>query len=80
MAQPTNLYDVYDAGGATGVGVANAEDVSDVIWNVDPTDTPVASAIPKTSGKAIFEEYLTDSLASAAQNATIEGYCYSLAY
>ena len=36
MAQPTNTFDTYDS-----VGIR--EDLSDVIYNVDPSETPFYS-------------------------------------
>ena len=40
MALPTNTFTTYDA-------IGNREDLSDKIWNVDPTDTPFFSGIDK---------------------------------
>ena len=42
MAQPTNLYDTYDT---TGI----REDLVDVIYSISPEDTPILSAIPRTT-------------------------------
>ena len=49
MAQPTNLYDTYDS-----VGIR--EDLSDVIYNVDPFDTPFYSKSAKTKAKNTLVE------------------------
>jgi hypothetical protein len=66
MAQPTNTYDKYDL-----VGVR--EDLSDVISNISPTDTPFLSNIGKSSCDNTQFDWQTDSLAAAASNANVEG-------
>ena len=68
MAQPTNTFDTYDS-------VGEREDLSDVIYNISPTDTPFLSSAAKTSSTAVLHEWQTDALASAStSNAVIEGY------
>ncbi len=50
------------------------EDLSDVIYNVDPTDTPFLSSIAKTNATHTLHEWQTDALGSASSgNAVIEG-------
>lgn len=67
MAVPTNTHTTY-------ASVGNAEDVEDVIYNVDPTDTPFLSALDKIGADAVFHEWQTQALASAdTDNAVIEG-------
>tara|TARA_R110001583_G_scaffold105219_2_gene252715 strand:+ start:4421 stop:5368 length:948 start_codon:yes stop_codon:yes gene_type:complete len=66
MAQPTNLYDTYDT---TGI----REDLTDVIYNISPEDTPILSAIPRTAAKATKHEWQLDALAAPAANSVIEG-------
>lgn len=66
MAQPTNLYDTYDT---TGI----REDLVDVIYNISPEDTPILSAIPRTTAKSTKHEWQLDALATPATNAVIEG-------
>jgi hypothetical protein len=66
MAQPTNTFDSYDA-----VGIK--EDLSDVIHNVSPEETPFYSACKKTKATNTYHEWQTDSLRSSAANAHIEG-------
>jgi hypothetical protein len=57
----------YDAVGAR-------EDLSDVIYNISPQDTPIMSSIGKTSAKAVYHEWQTDALASVnTSNALVEG-------
>ena len=55
---------------ATG---GNREDLSDMIWDLSPTETPGVSAMGKTRATATSHDWLTDVLADAGQNATIEG-------
>lgn len=69
MAQATAKL-TYDA-------VGNREDLSDVITNISPVDTPMFSRFGKVKARATNHEWLTDSLANAAANARIEGADYS---
>jgi hypothetical protein len=66
MAQPTNTFDSYDS-----VGIR--EDLSNVIYNVSPEETPFYSKSKKTSAKNTLVEWQTDSLRASAANAHIEG-------
>jgi hypothetical protein len=54
--------------------VGNREDLTDVIYNISPTDTPFMSSVGKTSATAVYHEWQTDSLADATvANAVVEG-------
>jgi len=67
MAQPTNTFDTYDS-------IGEREDLSDVIYNISPTDTPFLSSAAKTQATAVLHEWQTDSLATAVtDNKVIEG-------
>jgi len=66
MAQPTNTFDSYDA-----VGIR--EDLSDIITNISPEETPFYTKCGKTSASNTLVEWQTDSLRSSAANAHIEG-------
>lgn len=66
MGQPAETFDSYDA-------VGNREDLSDIAWDVSPTDTPVITAIGKNKATNTNHEWQTDALAPAADNATIYG-------
>ncbi len=66
MAQPSNTFDSYDA-----VGIR--EDLSNVIHNITPEETPFYSKSGKTSAKNTLVEWQTDSLRASAANAHIEG-------
>jgi len=66
MAQVGNTFDTYDS-----VGIR--EDLSDVIHNITPDETPFYSACKKTKAKSTLVEWQTDTLRSSAANAHIEG-------
>ena len=67
MAQFGNTFDTYDS-------IGEREDLSDVIYNISPTDTPFLSSAAKTKATAVLHEWQTDSLtAAASDNAVIEG-------
>lgn len=60
-------YDRYTAIGAR-------EDLTDVIYDISPTDTPIMSSIGKTKATSVYHEWQTDSLAAATTgNALVEG-------
>jgi len=60
-------YDRYTAVGAR-------EDLTDVIYDISPTDTPIMSSIGKTKATSVNHEWQTDSLAAATtSNALVEG-------
>ena len=66
MAQPTNTFDSYDA-------VGLREDLSDIITNVSPEETPFHTKCRKTTARNTLVEWQTDALRSSAANAHIEG-------
>lgn len=67
MALPSNSYTTYDAKGIR-------EDLSDVIYNVDPTETPFFQLCAKTKASNTLHEWQTDTLAAASDsNAVLEG-------
>jgi hypothetical protein len=67
MTQPTNVFSTYDA-------VGNREDLSDIVYNVDPTETPYLSSMPKGSATSTKHEWQTRALTAASgSNAVIEG-------
>jgi hypothetical protein len=70
MSLPTNTLASYAA-------VGNREDLSDVIYRIDPTDTPFLSSLErvKSSGThAVNHEWQTQALASRdTSNAVLEG-------
>jgi hypothetical protein len=66
MAIPTNVVQTYDLAG-------NREDLSDVIYNVDPYDTPILSMIAKVKAASTKHEWQTDALAAATSATVVEG-------
>jgi hypothetical protein len=58
----------------TYTAIGMREDLSDVIYNISPTDTPFMSSIGKTKATAVLHEWQTDSLAAATlSNFAVEG-------
>ena len=54
--------------------VGQREDLSDVIYDISPQDTPIMSSIGKSKATAVFHEWQTDSLAAATTaNFLVEG-------
>ncbi len=61
-----DVFSTYDA-------VGNREDLADMIYDISPMETPFVSGIAKNTATATNHEWQTDSLATAANNAVIEG-------
>jgi hypothetical protein len=58
----------------TYTAIGQREDLSDIIYNISPTDTPFMSSIGKTKATAVYHEWQVDSLAAASlSNAAVEG-------
>tara|TARA_R110000772_G_scaffold119045_4_gene225011 strand:- start:229 stop:1176 length:948 start_codon:yes stop_codon:yes gene_type:complete len=58
----------------TYTAIGQREDLSDIIYNISPTDTPLMSSIGKTKATAVYHEWQVDSLADASlSNAAVEG-------
>lgn len=67
MTQVTNAFDSFEA-------VGNREDLSDVIYDISPMDTPFTSSVAKGSASSTKQEWQTDSLADASEdNKQLEG-------
>tara|TARA_B100000795_G_scaffold244006_1_gene208265 strand:- start:1435 stop:2388 length:954 start_codon:yes stop_codon:yes gene_type:complete len=66
MAQPTNTFDTYDT---TGI----REDLSNVIYDVSPDETPLLSAMAKVKATNTFHEWQTNTLRAAQNNFHVEG-------
>jgi len=67
MAQPADTFSTYDA-------IGNREDLSDIIYDISPTETPFMSGIARVPATATLHEWQTDALDTAsASNAVIEG-------
>ena len=57
----------------TYTAIGQREDLSDVIYNISPTDTPLMSTIGKSKATAVLHEWQLDSLAAAGLNIAVEG-------
>jgi len=67
MAVPSNTIQ-------TMTRVGNREDLSDIIYNISPTETPFVTAIGREGASAVYHEWQTDALVSAnANNKAIQG-------
>lgn len=66
MALPTSTLATYQA-------IGNREDLSDVIYRIDPSDTPFMSGIEREKATAVNHEWQTQALAAVATNAVLEG-------
>jgi hypothetical protein len=66
MAAPTNTYSTTSA-------IGNREDLSDVIYRITPTQTPLLSMAAKSKATNTLHEWQTQDLAAAASNAQAEG-------
>ena len=61
----------------TYAAVGNKEDVSEIITNISPEDTPLYSALGSTKATQVTHEWLEDALGEARANAKPEGYDYT---
>jgi hypothetical protein len=67
MAVEAATFTTYDA-------VGNREDLSDVIYRIDPTDTPAMSGFEREKASAVNHEWQTQALAPVdAANDVLEG-------
>ena len=67
MSLPSSTFTSY-------LAIGNREDLSNMIYRIDPTDTPFISSIEKTEATAVNHEWQTQALASVdTANAVLEG-------
>ena len=66
MAMPASTFHTTDV-------IGRREDLSDIIYNVTPTDAPFITSIPATKARQVLHEWQTDTLTAAATNAVLEG-------
>jgi len=66
MAIPTNTRETY---GAVGI----REDLSNIIYNISPTETPFLSGCGRETAENTYFEWQTDALTAAAANRSTEG-------
>jgi len=78
MATKASTFGVGPATNITAA-IGNREDLTDVIYNIAPTETPFMSNIGRTKCTSTFHEWQTDSLATAALNQNLEGDDYDSA-
>jgi hypothetical protein len=58
----------------TYTAIGQREDLSDVIYNISPTETPFLNSVGKSKATAVYHEWQTDSLASVnVSNSAVEG-------
>jgi len=67
MSTPANTFTVP-------LAVGNREDLSDMIYRIDPTDTPFITGVDREKADAVNHEWQTQALASPdSANAQLEG-------
>lgn len=66
MANPVGTFQTYQA-------IGNREDLSNMIFNISPTDTPFMSMAKRGKATHKLREWQTDSLKAAATNTQVEG-------
>ena len=67
MAKVTNAFDTYSA-------TADREDLSNIIYNISPMQTPFMSSIGKRSIKNVVFDWQTEALASPVSTGELEGF------
>ena len=73
MSVPANTRETYDATQTNGRAAGIREDLSNIIYNISPEDTPFMSGIGKSSCDNTYFEWQIDALADPAANRQIEG-------
>jgi hypothetical protein len=67
MTMPTSTFATYEA-------IGNREDLSDLIYRIDPTETPFMTGAEQEKATAVNHEWQTQSLAAPdSSNAQLEG-------
>ena len=67
MAVPANTLQTYQS-------TNNREDISDIVMNISPIDTPFLTLAKKTTAEATYTQWPIESLSAVdAANANIEG-------
>lgn len=70
MTTAEDVHSSYDEPIGTG---GNREDLSDILWDISPTETPGIQALGKGKATAVYHEHLTDALEPVGDNQNIEG-------
>ena len=72
-AAPSNTYGQYIPGaGNQAVGVR--EDLANIIYRIDPDETPLVSACPRVGASQVTTEWLVQTLNAAGDNYAQEGF------
>lgn len=66
MATPTGAVDTYEVKG-------NREDLSDILYDVSPSETPILTMAKKVKATSTKHEWLADALRASADNFAVEG-------
>lgn len=67
MSLPSNTFSTYAA-------IGNREDLADIIYRIDPTETPFVSEVEREKATAVNHEWQTQALDSRdTSNAVLEG-------
>jgi hypothetical protein len=66
MAAPSGTY-------LTTAAIGNREDLTDIIYRISPTQTPLLNMASKSKATATLHEWQVQDLASAASNVQVEG-------
>lgn len=69
-----NTYRHNPNPGAVPTTGGNKQDLSDVISDISPTETPVVTMLRSGSASAVYHEWLTDELEAPKKNAVPEGH------
>ena len=67
MAKVANAFTTYDA-------QANREDLSDIIYNIDPFDTPMMTAAGRRNVSNIVFDWQTETLPNVSVDGELEGF------
>ena len=73
MAGPTNTNYTFASGSGATRLTSIREDLSDIIYNIAPLDTPFMSGCGKASADNTYFEWQTDTIASGSANQQVEG-------
>ena len=66
MTAPTNTF-------LTTAAIGNREDLTDIVYRISPTQTPVLNMASKAKASNTLHEWQVQELAAAAANAQAEG-------
>ena len=73
MAVPTNTNYTFASGSGSTRLSSIREDLSDIIYNIAPLDTPFMSGCGKASADNTYFEWQTDTIAAGSANQQVEG-------